>query len=444
MLVVVRFGLHGFPGGAQDARRVAGVRRQATSDRLNRSIQLLAAELAMQPLVPIPRPSLSKARREEIIGTVLSTLGGPPEDHAMRAFIHATVRKDLLRQPARPISTQDATARKRWNRAAHEWIAVASHHLDRDVLPWSSYPTSDPASRREMDAWLASSERLGTVLSVGALRELTRHGVRSAIEKSELSPANLLGMLTDGYRPLIELVRVAKWASGEDHGLPVGPDGYPEAIPDSTAMRVQVLSILAQMVALRGYHDLALAYVGRASEIALVGTPGQRASPLARFQVGLAYESISFLMGPRRIDETRRWHRRLASDIDRFGVQNDVQPLALAQAMIRAEHNAAIAGLATTGSVSELLAPIREALMDCLARHPEENRQRFSIVAGALAKELDDYAFESPGGVAGRSAEAPTKAPAVAYDEWYVASSVATTRWDRRRTRKSVRNQWRR
>ena len=442
-LVSIRFALDGYPGGAAAARQTHGKKRQATSNALNRALKVLAADLASQPLTPVARPMLSRAKQEEIVGTVLSTLSGTTPDFLLRTYIHAAVRRELLGESWEPGSAADATQRRRWNRLAREWIAIACDHLDRDTIPWRRYPQPSRTDRNELEDWLSvDSESRGT-LSTGAVRALTESGIPIAFEQARVHPQNLIGVLTDGYRPLIELTVVARWAASEQHGLPDDLDRYSKEIPGPAAFRAQLLAVLAQVVALRGYKHLAVAYLDVASE---VGSKGRLVGPggaFLRFQLGLAHETISFLRGPRFVDQTHKWQLRLAGDLDRLGVVNGLQPLALAHAMIRLEHNAVVAGNPSVGSVSSLLEPVQAHLGEWLSRHPPENRRRFEIVSARLGRALGDPAYRHVQGEPAQFAlESP---PGHRYDEWYLASRAASaSRWDRRRRFQRMSDEWRR
>jgi hypothetical protein len=444
-LIVTRFGLHGYPGGATEARRLHGRGRQATSDAINEGMRILAADIAMQPLLPVSAPSIDRARREEIVGTVLSTLHGPAEEHSLRRYVHARVREKLLGDPLRPISTRSERERRRWNRTAHEWIAVASDHLDRDRLPWSHYPRPDSSDRRELEEWRSRPDRHSSVLSTGGTRALSSVSIADAFQTAGISPLTVIGFLADGYRPLIELTRVAQWARTEHEPEPeLG--GFDASMPTAAWVRAQVLLALAQVVALRGYHHLALAYAGSAVE-ALRGlrSPPTAAGARSRFESGLVFESISYLRGPSKLSETRAWQERLAGDLDRHGVQSTAQPLALAQAMIRAEHSAALAGVASGKSVRELLEPIRAPLDEAFSRSPGENRTRLTIVIRALANEIGDKeALRVAEERNVTSSETTWIAPSVRYDEWYCAWSEAMALWDRKLRVKQSSDQWRR
>lgn len=157
-LLVARFGLDGYPGGATVARRLHGRGRQATTDATNRALGVLAADIALQPLVPVERPSVDEARREEIVGTVLSTLHGPSDELGLRRYVHARVRSELLGHELRLLSASDDRQRQRWNRAAHEWIAVPADHLDRNQLPWTGYPQPDAVDEHEFEVWKQSTK----------------------------------------------------------------------------------------------------------------------------------------------------------------------------------------------------------------------------------------------------------------------------------------------
>ncbi len=380
-LLVTRFGLDGYPGGAAEARALHGLGRQATTNAVNRAMKILAADIAEQPLLPIPRPTLDEARREEIVGTVLSTMHGPPEEHRLRRYVHWRVRRELLGHELDPQSTPGSAERQHWNRTARLWLAVSADHLDRDRLPWSAYPTVTASDTAELEQWNLQEERQRPALSVGALRALTHAGVRVAWANSEVRPLAVVGMLADGYRPMIELAQVAEWATSDEDGLPNDMTAYPPEMPNRFALRSQILLQVAQVVALRGYHHLAIVYVGEASRLAeSVGPPTVPAGAFARFQTGLAYESISYLGGPAALDDTRFWQQRLLTDLERHGVDNPMQPFALAQAIVRSEHAAALTDRGKRSICSGTpRAPSTHARSECrcqLRREPRSPRDR--------------------------------------------------------------------
>lgn len=444
-LLASRYGLDGYPGGAAEARQLHGLGRQATTNAVNQAMQILAADIAEQPVLPIPRPTLGDARREELVGTVLSTLHGPQGEHRLRRYVHWRVRRELLGHELDSRSTPGAAERQRWNRTAREWLAIAADHLDRDRLPWSAYPTVEASDMAELDHWKLQEEGRRTALSVGALRALTRTGIAAAWADARVKPLAVVGMLADGYRPLIELAQVAEWAQRDEDGLPSDPSDYGPPMPDGTTVRMQVLLQVAQVVALRGYHHLAIAYAGAASRLAAsVGPPSVPAGAFARFQTGLAYESISYLRGPAALDDTRSWQQRLRADLERYGVHNPMQPFSLAQAIVRAEHAAALTGRASGSSVQELLAPIREILDASAEGNYAENRRRLEIVSRRLAVVLGDKEAARPDLRDDYEPGAKWESPSTQYDEWYCAAPTATALWDRKRIATESTDEWRR
>lgn len=440
-LLVRRFGLHGYAGGAQEARALAGKGRQATSNAVNRVICVLASDIAVQPLLPIELPTVDRARREEIVGSVLSTMGGGAEDHHLRRYVHARVRRHFLGDPVDEVPFREARDRQRAHRAVQEWIAVVSDHLDRDRLPWSQYPAASAEDESDLARWLKETDpATPEALSVGGLRAVTARGLTEVLGSAGKFQVVLIAMLSDGYRPLIELTRFGTWASGYD-GTPAGE--LDAAVSRQT--RISALLGVAYVVAMRGYHELALAYAGRANRM-INETAGLKSGFTAdvRFRVGLAFEGISHLQGPGKLDETRKWQRRLIADLEHRIPIEPAEVLAVAQAILRTEHWAVCAEFSSGKSVSQLLEPIRPMLDEAIRRSPAESTARFGVVASRLAEEIGDTRMvEVYGDAVLAAAETTWKEPPMRYDEWYCASPAAQARWAHRR-RPSDRDEWRR
>jgi hypothetical protein len=440
-LLVRRFGLHGYAGGAQDARALAGKGRQATSNAVNRVMAVLASDIAVQPLLPIEMPTVDRARREEIIGCVLSTMGGGAEDHQLRRYVHARVRRHFLDDPVDEVPLREARDRQRAHRAVQEWIAVVADHLDRGRLPWSQCPVASAEDESDLARWLKETDpSRPEALSVGGLRAVTARGLTQVLGSAGKFQAILIAMLSDGYRPLIELTRFGAWASGYD-GTPAGE--LDAAVSRQT--RISALLGVAYVVAMRGYHELALAYAGRANRMINEATGLRRTFTAdARFRVGLAFEGISHLQGPRKLDETRKWHRRLITDLEQRSQVEPAEVLAVAQAILRTEHWAVYAGYSSGRSVSHLLEPIKPMLDEAISRSPAENTARFGVVVSRLAEAIGDARIVQAYGDAVLAATATTwEAPPTRYDEWYCAAPVAQALWAQRR-RPSERDEWRR
>lgn len=440
-LLVRRFGLHGYAGGAREARAFAGKGRQATSNAVNRVMAVLASDIAVQPLLPIELPTVDRARREEIIGSVLSTMGGGAEDHLLRRYVHARVRRHFLDDPVDEVPFQEARDRQRAHRAAQEWIAVVSDHLDRGRLPWSQYPAASAEDESDLARWLNETDPARPeALSVGGLRAVTARGLTEVLGSAGKLQAILIAMLSDGYRPLIELTRFGAWASRYD-GTPAGE--LDAAVSWQT--RISALLGVAYVIAMRGYHELALAYAGRANRMINEATELRSVFTAdARFRVGLAFEGISHLQGPGKLDETRKWQRRLITDLEHRSPIEPAEVLAVAQAILRTEHWAVYAELSSGKSVSKLLEPIKPMLDEAIRRSPAENTARFGVVMSRLAEEIGDTRIVQEYGDAVLAATATTwQVSATRYDEWYCAAPVAQARWAHRR-RPDERDEWRR
>ena len=440
-LLVRRFGLHGYSGGAQEARAFAGKGRQATTNAVNRVMAVLASDIAVQPLLPIELPTVDGARREEIVGSVLSTLGGAAEDHHLRRYVHARVRRHFLGDPVDEASFREARDRQRAHRAVQEWIAVVSDHLDRGRLPWSRYPAASPEDESDLDRWLRETDQAKPeALSVGGLRAVTARGLTEVLGSAGNLQGILIAMLADGYRPLIELTRFGTWASGYDGTAA----GEPSAAV-SWQTRNSALLGVAYVVAMRGYHELALAYAGRANRMINEGSGASSVFTAdARFRVGLAFEGISHLQGPGKLGETRKWQRRLIADLEHRSPIEPAEVLAVAQAILRTEHSAVYAGFSSGQSVSRLLEPIKPMLDEAIRRSPAENTARFGVVMSRLAEAIGDTrTVQAYGDAVRAAAETTWEVPPVRYDEWYCAAPAAQARWTHR-SRASDRDEWRR
>lgn len=445
-LVVHRFGLHGYPGGARDARVAAGRGRQSTTDRINRAMRTLAADITRQPVLPIDQPTVDRAQREEIIGTVLSTMEGPPSEYELRRYVHARVRRVLLDDPVAEVPFREAAERQRAHRAAQEWIAIASDHLERGRLPWTRYPPTREGDEIELAQWRehADPERWH-VPSVGAMRALTAKGITEALTSPEQPSWRTLAMLADGYRPLIELTRLALWAGDNDgRQLSESRDGGLSASQRALG-RISTLLALSNVIALRGYHHLALAYAGRANRIiSSADNISSAARADTRFRAGLTFEAISYLQGPNRIDQTRAWHQRLAADLNSRSRTEPAEVIAVAQAIIRTEHSAVWAGLGSGESVGQLLAPIQSILEDAIARTPAENCVRLGTNISRFAGMIRDKdAPERYRSIISSDTTITWSPQPSRHDEWYCAWPAAYARWDRR-PGLTNRDEWRR
>jgi hypothetical protein len=428
--LVARFGLAGLPGSAREARAITARGRQATSDAVNRTIRVVAADLSMHPLMPLEAPRLDRARRQLIVGAVLSLMHGPTERFATRLYAHMRVRAELLGDPTFPIAPGDAAERQRRARLANRWLAIAADHLDRDQLPWHVYPLPNESDAGDLDAWHADPG--GGNPSVGAIRALAAAGEREALAATD-DPQSMLGYLLDGYRPLLELLRVASWAhaSKDPFGL---PDTILQRDHVDAARSATILSV-AQLLAVRGYPDAAVLFAGRAHDL---DGDHQTSGPTLRLRRLTVLEGVSYLRGPASVADTRAWHSSLVDHLQRHGYADPGEPLAVADAIFRAEHAAWTAGVPSGANVDELVAPFDDILRDALASSHPENVERHEIVRARLAHVIGGSA--SPGSADVRSS---ALAGADRHDEWYCAYPIAVARWD---ARKNLRGQdeWRR
>lgn len=429
--VAHRFGLLGLPGGANEARQQVGRSRQATSDAVNRVIKEVAADLAMHPLMPVSAPRIDMASRQLVVGSTLSLLRGPAREFRIRQYVHMKVRAELLNDSEFPVATTTDAERQQRHRLLKQWLAIVSDHMDRGAIPWHLVPISSSEERDELAVWLRGDPATRGTPSVGALRALAEGGHDEAV-KVLGEAQGTVGLFLDGYRPLIELLQVASW-------LHQGPQG--EGFRANTGLRSAGVLSVSELVALRGYPDAAVLLAGHSHELE-ASALGARA--WSRFRRLMVLESVSYLNGAPRVDETWRWQEALVDHLSRHGASHHGEPLAVAVAILRAEHAAWTAGAARGASVAELLAPLGEALDEALVNAPEENRRRFEIVRARLARVLADkqaLALDNASDADLHLAD-PSDAR-VRSDEWYCANNVAISRWD---TRGNARGQdeWRR
>lgn len=430
--VLARFGLDGQPGSAEAARAVTGLRRQATSDALNRAIEVVAADISAQPLMPLEAPRLTAARRQLIVGAVLSMMHGPPQSFGTRLYAHMRVRAELLGDPVFPVGPADSTERQRRRRLANRWLAITSDHLDRDKLPLDQPLAISVLDCTDLEAWRALEDEMATP-SIGAMRALVAKGEAAAFEQAP-SVKGMLGLLLDGYRPLVELLRVAQFARA------TSPSSEPWARLDrqeAEMLRATALLMVGDLLANRGYPDAAALYVG-------LGQDGTRSTSVAawlRFRRLVVMEGISYLQGPTSIDKTREWQQTLVAHLDRYGGPHDA--LAAAHAMIRAEHAAWTAGVASGATVDELLQPLEELLEEGLRKAPAENRARFELVRSRLAKVIGGRVGQTAPGALQSTGTGDATASQDRFDEWYCAHPVAMARWDHRGNPRGS-DEWRR
>lgn len=424
--VRARFGLDGDVGGAPSAREATGLRRQATTDAVNRAIRVVAADISAQPLMPLEAPKLGTARRQLIVGSVLSLMHGPPERYPTRLYAQMRVRAELLGDPRFPVGPADAAERQRRRRLANRWLSIAGDHLDRDALPLDRPPPASEANYAELAAWRVAGDAR-TAPSVGAIRALVAGGEAAAFADAP-SVQGMLGFLLDGYRPLVELLRVAHFA----HATPSSAPPWNTLDNDAAdALRVAAVLSVGDLLAVRGYPDAAALYAGLGRSVAT-----DRASAAwLRFRRLMVMEGISYLRGPASVAQTREWHLALIEHLDRYGAGHHGEPLAVAHAIIRAEHVAWTAGVPSGATVDELLEPLGEALGAALNSAPPENRRRFALVRARLARALGETPSGPSGGEPAATGQPPAAAPEDGqdrYDEWYCASPIAVARWDRR------------
>lgn len=167
--VIARFGLDGVSDTAHDSRSSAGRRRQATSDAINRPIRVVAADLSMQPLMPLPTPALDLARCQVIVESV-SLINGPP----LRPTCECG---ELLSDPTFPVAAAGASERQQRHRLVNG-LAITSDHLDRDQISWSSFPQATADGHRGFEDWHRARANTAPP-SVGAMRALVTGGETS-------------------------------------------------------------------------------------------------------------------------------------------------------------------------------------------------------------------------------------------------------------------------
>lgn len=159
--LVVRYGLEGSHGTARLAREFSGLERQATTNRVNAALSVIAADVGLHPLAPVDAPDLAIARREAIVVSVLAQLMGRHDERPIRNYIHARIRSDILgHQIPRLGGAGDTTGRQRWHRALGRWEARVAHHLDQNTLaapPFLARPAQ--ASLAALDGWLGDEAR---------------------------------------------------------------------------------------------------------------------------------------------------------------------------------------------------------------------------------------------------------------------------------------------
>lgn len=433
--VVARFGLDGVPGDAATARTATGRQRQATTDAINRAIAALAADLAMHPLMPVAAPDLTAARRQLIVGATLSLMGGSAKDYPLRLYVHMRVRAELLGDPEFRVGPAAAADRQRRHRAQKRWLAIAADHLDRDEIPLARAPGPTPSDHEDVAVWRKGDRREG--LSPGGLRALTASSEDVAAEAIG-DARRAVGLLLDGYRPLIEILRAAAW-------LRRGPSAPTwrklEPPSASQSLRASGLLVTAGLLAARGYPDAAVLYIGFAHD---VGHDQCATDAESRFMRLMALEGVSHLRGSAALDKTRRWHAALVDHLQRHGAVHSGEPLAVAHAIMRTEHFAWTAGSGSGASLAELLSPLGDSLEEALAASPAENRRRFEIQRARLAAVLEDReALELHARGDNVAPRVEVNGEGTRFDEWYCAHTVATARWDQRRTVRGQ-DEWRR
>ena len=145
-------------------------------------------------------------------------------------------------------------------------------------------------------------------------------------------------------------------------------------------LRAAAILSVAELLAVRGYPDAALTYTGVAQRVA-----GEQATAWLRFRRLMICEAVSYLRGAASIEETRKWHTALVKHLNDHGASQTADPLAVAHAIMKTEHAAWTAGVASGATVEELLEPLAGSLPAALAEVSEENRQRFRIEQASLA-----------------------------------------------------------
>src|SRR5947209_1789898 len=212
-------------------------------------------------MMPLEAPRLSVARRQLIVGSVMSLMQGPSHQFATRLYAQMRVRAELLGDPIFRVRAADAAERQRRRRLANRWLAMAADRLDRNDLPTERL-TATAQDHADLDAWRANGDQ-DTPPSIGALRALVA-GDEALAFKAVSDSQRMLGWLLDGYRPLIELLRVANLAHR-------GPSTLPpwDALSEYVAItsRAGALLYVAELLALRGYPDAAALYAGLAQRL---------------------------------------------------------------------------------------------------------------------------------------------------------------------------------
>lgn len=423
--VTIRFGLHGQPGDADASRAAIGARRQATTNAVNRAVRVVAADLSAHPLMPLEAPRLTLARRQLIVGSVLSLMNGSEESYRTRLYAHMRVRAEILGDPVFPIGPADAAERQRRRRWAARWLSIVGDHLDRGHVPVDRPLRASPQDQADLRAWRDAGADYAVVPSVGGIRAIVANGEARAFEGAP-DPQGVVGWLLDGYRPLVELLRAADFLKSTAVSEPPWNVLDPRA---AERLRAAAVLTVADLLAVRGYPDAAALYVGFGQHL-----PGVHADAWLRFRRLMVMEGLSFLRGPAAVSETRAWQAALVEHLDRHGPGHHGEPLAVAHAMIRAEHSAWTAGVASGANVPELLQPLGDLLEEALRRAPTENRERHEVESSRLEAAL------AGGSTAPAPHPAAGKAPinsgaargAGRFDEWYCAHPIATARWDQR------------
>jgi hypothetical protein len=186
----------------------------------------------------------------------------------------------------------------------------------------------------------------------------------------------------------------------------------------------------------RGYPDAAALYAGIGQDS--ITDPAQGA--WLRFRRLIVMEGVSYLGGAPSVEKTRQWQQTLIAHLDRFEASGD--PIAVAYAIIRAEHAAWTAGVTSGATVDELLEPLEELLKESLSRAPTENRARFELVRSRLAELIGGSA--APGmDKLGNRVRGRESTDGERFDEWYCAHPMAIARWDARAYSRGA-DEWRR
>jgi hypothetical protein len=374
----VRYGLEGMPGTAAAARSTSGVGPQATSNRVNAAIRALAAELASEPIADLPQPTLSSARREELVLAVLSKVEGPPDLADTRAYVHGRIRADLLGHPMPPLPVATTTGRQQRHREAATWKAVAEDHLDRDRYPRFRGPIVEDAAKLEMETWFKRADRT---------------------DVSSLSPRAFELLLLACQKDR----RFVQW---------MGPEGMAAVTWGTVRPTRSAYELMTTAIALLNLpanrHRIALGLLA-AQALSWRGMPGIAESLVARFEAqidlqakdmsdtermgfriatGLVRHQVSFVRGPHHLERTRCWVDRLCQDLA-ADPSHGIWAPAVGIAITHTEAAAAMARAPTPGSVREALQPLIEVLDEDGRDALSESTCLASHIA-ALAIALDD------------------------------------------------------